>query len=80
MVVWTSNDATGLGIFGQRFDANGNAVGTIEFAVNTTTAGNQTSPVVTALNNGNFVVAWLSGDHVVRPDLRLPTGSRSARN
>ena len=32
-----------------------------EFAVNTTTTGNQTSPVVTALNNGNFVVAWLSG-------------------
>ena len=64
VVVWTSNDAAGLGIFGQRFDASGHAVGTVEFAVNTTTAGDQTSPVVTALNNGNFVVAWLSGGDI----------------
>ena len=64
VVVWTSNDANGLGIFGQRFDASGTAVGTTEFAVNTTTTGNQTSPVVTALNNGNFAVAWLSGGDI----------------
>src|SRR5260221_6687900 len=29
-----------------------------EFLVNTITSGNQTEPVVTALNDGRFVVAW----------------------
>jgi hypothetical protein len=59
IVVWESADAAGLGVFGQRFDASGNAVGG-EFQVNSATAGAQTSPSVTALADGGFFVTWAS--------------------
>jgi len=62
VVTWvdTSNqlgENSGSAIAAQIYDANGVQVGN-EFRVNTTTAGSQTSPEVTALANGNFVVAW----------------------
>ncbi|WP_210211584.1 hypothetical protein, partial [Azospirillum griseum] len=44
-------------IYGQRFDASGNKVGS-EFLANSTTATHQALPTVTALTGGGFVVAW----------------------
>ncbi len=61
VVVWvsTGQDGDGYGVFGQRFDASGNKLGT-EFQVNTYTTGTQTYPEV-AMNAGReFVVAWQS--------------------
>ena len=61
VVTWTSIDP-GLGdenVSGQRFDASGMPVGP-EFLVNTTTEGTQTSASVITLNDGGFVVTWLS--------------------
>ncbi|MFC5768639.1 PKD domain-containing protein, partial [Thauera sinica] len=59
VVVWRSDsqDGSGAGVFGQRYDASGNAVGA-EFRVNTGTSGNQYQPSVSALSHGGFVVAW----------------------
>jgi VCBS repeat-containing protein len=60
VMVWRSynQDATNsYGVFGQRFDLDGNKVGT-EFRVNTTTAGTQTEPHVASLAGGGFVVTW----------------------
>lgn len=57
-VVWTSQrqDGDGLGVFGQRFDPTGAPNGS-EFQVNTTTAGDQDAPAVSALGDG-FLVVW----------------------
>jgi hypothetical protein len=59
VVVWQSanQDGGGTGLYGQRFDAAGARVGG-EFLINTTTAGNQSDPNITALNDGGFVVIW----------------------
>ncbi|MEM6471421.1 MAG: LamG-like jellyroll fold domain-containing protein, partial [Planctomycetota bacterium] len=60
VVVWASDDqdfGTTWGIYGQRYDADGNAVGG-EFLINTTTAGNQREPSVAMDSNGDFVVVW----------------------
>jgi Ca2+-binding RTX toxin-like protein len=62
VVVWADSsqvggDSSSFGIKGQRFDANGNAVGG-EFLVNTTTAGGQVGPTVAGLPSGRFVVTW----------------------
>ncbi len=50
-------DASGSSIKAQMFDAAGGKVGG-ERLVNTTTAGNQSAPSITALTNGGFVVTW----------------------
>lgn len=59
VVVWSSyrQDGDSGGIFGQRFDCDGVAIGS-EFQINTETAGNQTEPSVAMDSSGNFVVAW----------------------
>jgi Ca2+-binding RTX toxin-like protein len=62
VVTWTDNSATGpdpdrAGIKAQIFDASGNKLGS-EFLVNTTTKLSQTTPVITSLANGGFVVSW----------------------
>ncbi len=62
VIVWESGgaqDGDAYGIFGQRFDASGTAVGT-EFAVNTYTTGGQIEAVVDSDANGKFVVVWQS--------------------
>ena len=61
VVVWTSNgqDGSGLGIYGQRFDAAGTKTGA-EFRVNTFTTGGQYSPSVAMDSAGDFVVVWES--------------------
>ena len=62
IVVWTDASAIGAdtssnGIKAQRFDADGNKVGS-EFLVNTTTTGSQTTASVTTLPSGRYVVTW----------------------
>jgi hypothetical protein len=61
VVTWASanQDGSGLGIYIQRFDGNGAPLG-VETRVNTTTAGDQGLPSVTALNGGGYVVTWQS--------------------
>jgi hypothetical protein len=61
VVVWSSDgqDGSGYGVYGQRFDANGNKVGS-EFQVNTWTTDDQSYPSITSLSNGGFVVVWSS--------------------
>ena len=61
VVTWTSYDSGNQGIYGQRYDARGAALGT-EFVINTSTSGDQANPSVTALIDGGFVVTWDS-DH-----------------
>jgi VCBS repeat-containing protein len=60
VVVWRSEgqDSSSGGIYGQRFTALGVAVGD-EFRVNDTISGNQTTPAITALTDGKFVVSWV---------------------
>lgn len=59
VVVWRSylQDGSSGGIFGQRFDASANRVGS-EFQINTVTSGNQKEPAVSMDAEGNFVVVW----------------------
>jgi hypothetical protein len=61
IVTWSSykQDGTDENIWAQRYDAAGTAVGS-EFRVNTTLANVQTSSAVTALDDGGFVVSWMS--------------------
>lgn len=63
VVVWVSSnqDGGGRGIYGQRYDAAGDAVGS-EFLINTTTDYDQNLPKVAALACGGFVVTWMDGD------------------
>ena len=70
VVAWQGPDADGKGIFAQRFDAQGQPVGS-EFPVNAETALDQFSPDVAINEKGQFVIAWVS-DHlaVTNPDLR----------
>jgi hypothetical protein len=61
VVTWESygQDGDRYGIFGQRYDAAGTAVGG-EFQVNTFTTGWQYSSAVAMGPDGNFVVVWQS--------------------
>jgi methionine-rich copper-binding protein CopC len=61
VVTWMSDsqDGSGVGIYAQQYDQLGNAVGG-EIPVNTTTAGDQLYPYVTALSDGGYVVTWTS--------------------
>ena len=59
VVVWTSADQDGSfdGVYAQRYDAAGNAVGA-EFQVNTTTIQTQSLAAVAMAPNGDFVITW----------------------
>ncbi|MEO1524421.1 MAG: DUF4347 domain-containing protein [Planctomycetota bacterium] len=64
VVVWTDSagtDGDGLGVFAQRFDIDGNAVGS-EFRVNTATAGDQYDATVAMDESGRFVIAFTSNN------------------
>ena len=63
MVAWQSVAANGdsLDIHSQRFGADGGAVGA-QAIVNSTLDGLQTSPAITAMPDGGYVVAWTSTD------------------
>ncbi|WP_418316904.1 putative Ig domain-containing protein [Piscinibacter sakaiensis] len=70
VVVWSSKDqdGSGWGVYGQRFDLSGAALGG-EFRINQTTSGDQRWASVVNDLDGNFVVAWTntvsSGDRDV---------------
>ena len=61
VVVWDSDgqDGSGVGVFGQRFDASGNRIGE-EFQVNTHTSGVQFTGAPAVLNGGMLIVPWNS--------------------
>ena len=62
VVIWMDGSGatdTGIGIYGQRFNASGVAQGA-QFHVNTYTADNQRNPTVAMDASGNFVVVWES--------------------
>ncbi len=61
VVAWESNgqDGSFYGIYGQRYNSAGVAVGA-EFRINTYTTSWQNNPTITALSDGGFVVAWAS--------------------
>ena len=64
LVVWNSyddQDGSGLGVYQQRYDADGEASGT-ETLVNSYTTGEQYSTSVAALDDGSWVVTWYSED------------------
>jgi Ca2+-binding RTX toxin-like protein len=61
VVAWESDghDGDGAGIYAQRFDVGGNAVGD-ELRINSGTDGDQREPDVAATSDGGFVVTWKS--------------------
>jgi hypothetical protein len=61
VVTWQSDgqDGSNHGIYGQRYDSTGTAVGS-EFRANTFTTGQQENPSVATLSNDGFVIAWQS--------------------
>lgn len=78
VAIWSSWGKVGdssLDNFGQRFDANCNKVGS-EFLINTCIRGQQYAPAVTALDDGGFMVAWLSYGYAVEDPISQD-GSRS---
>jgi len=52
-------DGSGYGVYGQRFERDGNRAGT-EFRVNTVTTYDQNYPWVAPLADGGFIVVWQS--------------------
>ncbi len=61
VVVWgsTGQDGSMQGVFGQMFNPQGSKIGS-EFQVNQSTPFNQRNPSVAALEQGNFIVSWIS--------------------
>ena len=59
VVSWVDTGQQSTGVYGQRFDASGNKLGS-EFQINTYTTLDQQEPAVTALKDGGFVVTWQS--------------------
>ena len=59
VIAWASfgQDGSNSGIYGQRYDAQGNPLGG-EFRINTFTNGDQHYPSVAMDPTGNFVVTW----------------------
>ena len=68
VVVWHSEnqDGSARGVFGRRFNASASPLGG-EFLVNTYTSNFQQYPVVSAIADGRFVVAWESGNTIGGP-------------
>ena len=66
VVVWNSygQDGSKWGVYGQRFNAQGFAMGG-EFAVNTSTTEDQVYPEVAMDADGDFVVAWASAHRLL---------------
>ncbi|MDZ8136922.1 MAG: cadherin-like domain-containing protein [Nostoc sp. DedQUE04] len=64
IISWVSNgqDLSGNGIYGRRYDSNGNAKDISEFKVNTRTIDSQVNPTVAVDENGNFVISWQSNN------------------
>jgi hypothetical protein len=65
VVAWMSDgqDGDGWGLFGQRFDSAGTALGG-EFSVNSSTTDLQAYPSVAVASGGSFVVGWTSAEGI----------------
>jgi hypothetical protein len=78
IVVWASfnqvSSSSLFDIYGQLLSTNGTAIGT-NFLINQYTTYNQRNPAVAALNNGGFVVAWVSETNSVSGTNSLNYGS-----
>ena len=79
IITWMSEGQEGgtnpqYGIYAQRFDAGGVAVGA-EFLVNTTTQGRQIEPDVYGLENGGFVIVWSDGSQDTYAQIFDDTGA-----
>jgi Ca2+-binding RTX toxin-like protein len=61
VVTWFSNEGTNNDIRARVYGADGTAAGA-DFIINSTTANDQSSPVITALADGRFVVTWSSNE------------------
>ncbi len=66
VIVWqsgsfasTNQDGHGYGIYAQRYDSSGSALGT-EFRVNIYTTYGQKNPAIAMDSTGNFIIAWES--------------------
>jgi hypothetical protein len=61
VIIWSSHGQDGSleGVFGQKFSTTGRPIG-VEFRVNQYTAFNQRNPALAVLENGDFMVAWVS--------------------
>ena len=59
VITWNGPDATGDGVYMQRFTAGGVALGS-EVRVNTTTAYAEYNSQVTALTGGRYLVSWIT--------------------
>ena len=59
ITTWEASDGSSLGIYGQRYNSEGAALG-VEFRINTFTTGDQNDASVAATANGGFVVSWTS--------------------
>jgi hypothetical protein len=73
IVTWNDNsglggDASSFGVKGQIFDSSGGKIGG-EFLLNTSTANNQSQPVVAGLADGGFVATWFDSHNQLHPQL-----------
>ncbi|WP_161604790.1 DUF4347 domain-containing protein, partial [Roseiconus nitratireducens] len=61
IVGWVSSDGDGDGIYVRRFDANGDAIDSVDLLVNAgQTAGDQSNITLATNANGEIVIAWES--------------------
>ncbi|MEH2081064.1 MAG: putative Ig domain-containing protein [Nostoc sp.] len=59
VISWQSQDASGSGIYAQRYKSSGVAIGG-EFQVNTSTNNNQVNPTIAMDADGDLVISWTS--------------------
>ena len=64
VIVWQSGDGDGQGVFAQRYNADGAAMGG-PLWISQGAAGDQTAPSVAMDDNGDFMVMFLSGGNTV---------------
>jgi Ca2+-binding RTX toxin-like protein len=84
VVTWSDNDGSSSGIWAQILHADGSKDGGA-FLANTTSMNSQYDPVVTALADGGFVLAWQDysqsvddpSAHAVRAQVFAPDGTKS---
>jgi len=60
IIVWDSQQDSGVGIFARRYDPAGNPLGSGEFRVNSYTTSLQQRPKAAIAGNGSFIVVWES--------------------
>jgi hypothetical protein len=74
IVVWVAFDGTGLGIYCQIFDPEGDPIGS-PFLVNESSAGSSTQPSAVVRDDGSIVIVWRQsgGDGAGYSDGRLPS-------